>query len=65
VVELLRRQTKPLAQPVAGRIVPGNAGFMHLSTGRLSNNAQSLLIYAPAKQDEVRMAGYQRTRGYS
>ena len=40
VVELLRRQTKPVAQPVAGRIVPGNAGFMHLSTGRLTDNAQ-------------------------
>ena len=31
-------KTKPVAQPVAGRIVPGNAGFVHLSTGRLANN---------------------------
>src|SRR6476659_11312142 len=40
VVELLPRQINPVAQPVSVRSVPGNAGFVDLSAGRLSNNAQ-------------------------
>jgi len=54
VVELLRRQTKPVAQTIAGRIIPGNSGFMHFSTGRLANDAQPRR--SMRLQDRVRTA---------
>jgi hypothetical protein len=41
IVELLSCQAKPVPQPVAGRIVPRYASFMHLPTRRLANDAQA------------------------
>ena len=41
VVKLPRCQIQPGAQPVAGRIVPGNAGRMDFRAGRLTDDQQA------------------------
>src|SRR5665213_908313 len=59
IVKLSRGQAQPGAQPVAGRIVPGNAGFVYFSARRLTDNLQpcrSMRLHDRAR------TGWQRVR---
>src|SRR3546814_9499273 len=41
VIEQLRRQLQPVAQAIAGAVIPGDAGFMHTGAGRLADDQEA------------------------